>query len=239
VAAATPFRAALRLAPPALLLLAEDDRVLRELPLDGRTLDEAYDWMGRRSGELLAGPLPGELERPAGLEPLPAEVEARGRRFDASDTAAFAELARLFANAHRLLTAWAATCPGTSAVRCWPHHFDVATLAPLEAPAVSGEGARDGEAGDPERARTLGVGMAPGDAARPEPYLYVTPWPYPEIPGLPPLSEGGCWHTEGWVGAVLEADRLLDPGSAEEQAARAENFIRTATHACRRLVGTR
>jgi hypothetical protein len=265
VAAATPFRAALRLAPPALLLLAEDDRVLRELPLDGRTLEEAYDWMGRQSGELLAGPLPGELERPAGLEPLPAEIEARGGRFDAADAAAFAELARLFANAHRLLAAWAATCPGTSAVRCWPHHFDIATLAPLEAPAPAvagdagdetGEAAEDGDAGeageaaeggdagggageaataDPERARTLGVGMVPGDGSRPEPYLYVTPWPYPESPELPPLPEGGCWHTEGWTGAVLEADRFLAPGSAGEQAARADLFIRSATHACRRL----
>ena len=95
--------------------------------------------------------------------------------------------------------------------------------------------ARLAEAADPERARTLGVGMTPGDAARPEPYLYVTPWPYPESPELPPLPEGGCWHTEGWVGAVLEADRFLAPGSAGEQAARAALFIRSATHACRRL----
>jgi hypothetical protein len=249
VAAATPFRAALRLAPPALLLLAEDDRLLRELPLDGRTVEEAYDWMGRQSRELLPGPLPGNLERPEGLEPLPADLEARGGRFDASDAAAFAELARLFSNAHHLLTAWAATCPGASAVRCWPHHFDIATLAPLEAPEPSGGGCRGGDAGEvggggeaetggPERARTLGVGMVPGDASRPEPYLYVTPWPHPESRELPPLPAGGCWNTDGWVGAVLEADCFLAPASAADQAARVNLFIRSAAQACRRLAGT-
>ncbi len=229
VAAASSFRAALRLAPPGWLFLGGDDRVLRELPLGGQTLEEAYAWMGRQCRDLLGKELPGELERPEGLEPLPAELEARGGRFGASDTAAFTELARLFANAHRVLTAWAASCPGASAVRCWPHHFDVATLAPLEALAP---------VGDPEQARTLGVGMVPGDAARPEPYLYVTPWPYPEGSDLPPLEADGCWHTEGWVGAVLEADGLLGQGSAAEQAAQVDRFIRSATHACRHILGT-
>ncbi|HYL06211.1 MAG TPA: hypothetical protein VE075_09225, partial [Thermoanaerobaculia bacterium] len=52
---ATPFRAALRPAPPALLLLGAGGGVLRELPLGGRTLGEAYDWLAAQLAELLGG----------------------------------------------------------------------------------------------------------------------------------------------------------------------------------------
>jgi hypothetical protein len=114
VDAATPFRAALRPAAPALQLLGTDDGVLRELPLDGRTSNEAHDWLAAQLADLLGGPLRGELERPEGL---PAHPLAAGGRFDAGDAEAFAELARLFANADRVLAGWAAAWPGASAGR--------------------------------------------------------------------------------------------------------------------------
>src|SRR5690242_9719041 len=42
VAGERPFRSAVRLSPPALLMLDAEGAVLRELPLEGRTLEEAY-----------------------------------------------------------------------------------------------------------------------------------------------------------------------------------------------------
>jgi hypothetical protein len=247
---ATPFRAALRPSPPALLLLgapgvpgaigaigAPDSGgggggILRELPLGGRTLGEAYEWLAAQLADLLGAGLPGEIERPAGLSDLSGHPLADGARFDAGDAAAFAELGSLFANADRALAAWAAAWPGASAVRCWPHHFDIATLAPI-APATLA-------AAPPEQARTIGAGMVPGDVGRGgrgEPYFYVSPWPYPESAEWPPLPGGGTWNMEGWLGAVLEAPQFMDADRAADQAAAVENFLRSAAAACHRLLG--
>src|ERR1700681_1323940 len=44
ISRATPSQPALRLAPPALLLLDAAGGAHRTLPLPGRTLDEAYRW---------------------------------------------------------------------------------------------------------------------------------------------------------------------------------------------------
>ncbi|HEY6324825.1 MAG TPA: DUF5996 family protein [Thermoanaerobaculia bacterium] len=238
VAAATPFRAALRPAPPALLLLSAQG-VQRELPLDGRTLDEVYGWLASRLEELLGRPLPGELERPAGL---PGHPVAAGGCFDLGDDEALAELARLFGNADRVLEAWASTWPGASAVRCWPHHFDVATLASLT-PAISMDPMISTMEADepmpvaPEAGRTIGLGMVPGDEERPEPYFYVTPWPCPEGRELPPLPGGATWNTGTWVGAVLAAPGFMDPHQgAAAQAETAERFLRSAADACHRLL---
>ena len=219
VSAAQPFRSALRPSPPALLLLDGDGRTLRELPLDGHTLEEAFRWLEEEIAGL-GRTLEPPLDRSADIEPHPV---SSGLPFSAADTDAFAELGAWFGNAHRLLTAVADQNPGASAVRCWPHHFDIATLISLE------------PGGDAETARSIGAGLSPGDTGRPAPYFYVTPWPYPSPENLPDLEGGGTWNTAGWVGAVLEAATLLD-GTGGDPAHRAERFAASAVAACRTLL---
>src|SRR6185436_13399755 len=92
VEAARPFRAGLRLSPPALLLGGDGDEILRELPLEGRTLEEAYGWMTEQVEGLLGRSLAQPLERPGELP-----------RNSISDADACAEIARYFADADRLL----------------------------------------------------------------------------------------------------------------------------------------
>lgn len=73
--------------------------------------------------------------------------------------------------------------------------------------------------------RSVGVGLSPGDSGYPEPYVYVTPWPYPtgELPALP----WGHWHTEGWTGAVLRGSALVqEPESSRSR--RLMDMIRVA-----------
>ena len=219
VSAPRPFRSALRPSPPALLLLDGDSRTLRELPLDGRTLDEAYRWLEEETAGLLGRALEPPLHRSADIEAHPV---GSGAPFSTADADAFAEVEAWFGNAHRLLTAMAAKNPGASAVRCWPHHFDIATLISL----TPGE--------DAETARSIGAGLSPGDTGRPAPYFYVTPWPYPSPENLPDLEGGGTWNTDGWVGAVLEAATLLD--GSDQPGQRAEQFIESAVFACRTLL---
>jgi hypothetical protein len=224
IPAPTPFRSAVRPSPPALTLLAEGGGVLAELPLHGQTLDEAYAWTAENVERLLERPLPGALERPEGLPDHPV---AHGAPFDTRDAAAFAELGRYFAGAHRLLEALADRTPGASPVRCWPHHFDIATLIQL------GSTTGDTEA---EAAPTIGIGMSPGDGTYDEPYFYVTPWPYPENPALSALPSGGTWHREGWLGAVLLAEAFVGASTNGAQHRRIQEFLDAAVTACRELI---
>jgi hypothetical protein len=221
VAGARPFRSAIRLESPALLLLGEDGTALAELPLEGRTLDEAYDWVRREVEALLGRPLEKPLERPEGL---PAHPVSTGAPFSLAGSAAPPELERYYAGADRLLRALRDANPEASPVRCWPHHFDLATLLRLDPDA------------DPEAARSIGVGLIPGDAAMPEPYFYLLPWPRPA--GDLPKLDGGGWHTGDWVGPVLDAAEFAGAGSDGAQRERIERFLNSAVKACRELLRT-
>jgi len=117
-------------------------------------------------------------------------------------------------------------------VLCWPHHFDIATLITL-----------DVDEPDPETARSINVGLSPGDESYDEPYFYVTPWPEPREPEKEVLAGGGLWHKEDFTAAVLPASRLpdlspTDPDRrAQEQAEQVYAYLRTSIAACRSLLG--
>ncbi len=213
-----PFRAAIRLAYPALLLLDEDGETLARMPIEGRTLEEAYEWVRREAEALLGRPLEKPLERPEGIPEHPVST---GAPFALAGSAA-AELERYYAGADRLLRGLRERTPGASPVRCWPHHFDLATLILLDPDA------------DPEKARSIGVGLSPGDSGYPEPYFYVLPWPRPT--GDLPELDGGSWNTEGWLGAVLGSADFTAAGSNGAQRGRIERFLNSAVQACRQLL---
>lgn len=213
-----PFRAAVRPSPAALLLLDDRGAVLSEFLLEGRTLDEAYDWMRAEVERLVGRPLEKPLERPD--EEFPGHPVLHGTPFSTSGPG-FAELGRYFANADQVLRALADRNPGASPVRGWPHHFDLATLIMLE------------PGSDPEKARSIGVGLSPGDGGIVEPYFYVLPWPAPPAQPLPQLAGGGRWQTVGWTGAVLEASGFTN---AVSQARQVEEFLESAVAASQQLL---
>jgi len=111
----------------------------------------------------------------------------------------FGELSRWFAGPADALEEFAAKLagmrPGPGPLLCWPHHFDLATLVRLDA-------------GGGESARSVGVGMSPGDEFYAQPYVYLSPWRRFEgsLPDLPPP---GHWHTDGFFGAVITAEDIL------------------------------
>jgi hypothetical protein len=214
------FRSAVRPYPAALLLLDGDGATLAELLLEGCMLDAAYEWMKTEVERLWGRPLEKPLERPG--EDFPSHPVGNGATFSTSGPG-FAEIGRYYADADRVLRTVAGRNPGASPVRCWPHHFDIATLILLD------------EGMDAEKARSIGVGLSPGDGGIPEPYLYVLPWPAPAMTGLPKLA-GGRWQTEGWVGAVLEASDFAGAGSNGSQARRVETFLESAVSGSRRLL---
>ena len=85
-----------------------------------------------------------------------------------------------------------------SRTQLWPEHFDAAfDCLPDD--------------------RRCTFGASPGDAAVPEPYLYVLPWRFDEAPS----SE--LWNSTSFRGAILPFARLVD---AADQRAWALQFLR-------------
>lgn len=209
------LRAALRPHDLTLLVVGGDGSELEAQALAGRTLAQGLRWLAGALARQSDGALEAKLERPA--HALPDHPVAHGAAFT-EPGGALAALGDWLADAHCLLVPLATQHPHASEVRCWPHHFDIATLVTLDPDVAPGE------------PRTVGVGMTPGDERYPEPYFYATPWPAPESPELPELPSGGVWHRDGWLGAVLVGSKLLEGPDA--QRAQAEIFLDAAFAAC-------
>jgi hypothetical protein len=183
------------LEPKSLTLLAIDGPgvVTSRFALDSQTVNDAVKWL--RDTLVAAGYDGAALTTKKHYE-IPAHAVAAGAAFSHGESEKFAELARYYGNAHQVTSHVAATRSGASAPRCWPHHFDLATLITL--PEIPGRGTR-----------TVGVGLSPGDDSYAEPYFYVGPYPHPPQDRLRPLGSLGAWHTQGWVGAVLRGSEIV------------------------------
>jgi hypothetical protein len=205
----TGRRVALRLSDLTLIVL-QDERPIHELGLSGQTLAQAFDFVSTTLGDR-------RLSRPS--YDMPAHGIGDGAAFSLPDSEALAELGRWYANAARFLAHVRAGHPGASAVRVWPHHFDIATLLFVEANA----------------SKTIGIGLSPGDQSYDEPYFYVTPSPHPPVDSMLPDLGSGKWHRTCWVGAVLTASDLLRL-APERQAECVAAFEQTALSGARHVL---
>mgnify|MGYP001545970808 FL=1 len=210
------LRAALVLGSLELVVL-EGERERATLGLAGRDMGSALTWLGEhmRRDAAEAPELP--------VHDMPDHPVSHGAPFSDGDPAGRAELEAWFSNASAAIYRAVADEPTASIVRCWPHHFDVASLVVLDVDA------------DAEDARSIGVGFSPGDDSYSQPYFYVNPWPYPPADELPPLDEAARWHTEGWTGAVLTGEQVVDAGPSH-QAALVDRELRRAIAACRAVL---
>jgi hypothetical protein len=214
----SPFRVAVRFQPLALLLLDARNSVLEEHRLHNQTIQTACEWLRELLPRVHADPAKLTLSR---HYTIPFHALDAGASFDATDDNAFAELARWYENAAIVLEDLTRRTTGASEVRCWPHHFDIASLIEVE-PARGAE-----------HAHTVGVGMEPGDNYYAEPYFYVNMYPAPPSSrATASLDGGGVWHTHEWLGAVLPGSRLERTNQREQ----IQKFIRSAVEACTELV---
>jgi hypothetical protein len=218
IPAPRPFRVALQVEALALTVLDLDDAPLARFPLDGHGRDDAVAWL--QAWTTRAGGDGARVTMRRHFE-IPGTAPDASHPWRLGDGAAFRELAAWYGNADALLRAFAASEPGAGPVRCWPHHFDIATLVD--------EGADAGGA-----KHTTGVGLSPGDDSYAEPYLYVGPYPYPRADALPALA-AGHWHREGWVGAVLTGSEIVAASAPDAQARLATTFVSDAVAAVRAL----
>jgi len=218
--AAGPIQVALSLSPLAIYIV-DDGKDGDALMLGGSSYANALQWLdshldghGLQSATDVA--IPYDLPEEAALVTTFESAQQDGE---------LSALAAWFDLAAHVLTEFAETHgdiePGPSMVRCWPHHFDIATYVQLES-------------GDFEDARGIGVGMSPGDETYGQPYFYINPWPHLDPADLPALPDPGHWHTEGFVGAVATADEVL---SVENPEAGLTAFVESAFAAGRGKLG--
>jgi hypothetical protein len=211
------FRLAVR-APTLELLALDEDREVAHFPLSGETNDGALAWMRTLLHER---GMDGERLTTQKHYEIPAHAVARGAPY-MLERDAHSELARHYHDAWLITSRITDVMARASAPRCWPHHFDLATLISLDA-------------ADAETRRTIGVGMSPGDDSYAEPYWYVGPYPRPPADRLPQLHHGR-WHTTGWLGAVLTASEVTREMDADRQRQRVERFSNEAVSACTTLL---
>jgi hypothetical protein len=194
------------------LALHAGEPAARLFPLEGHPDAHARQWLieqlAPRGFDALA------LDQPSPYE-MPAHAVAQGAPYGpAGLTVALAELAAWFGNAalslgviqERMIARKLAASP----VRCWPHHFDLATLATLPARNTTGY---------------VGVGISPGDGYYDEPYFYVSVYPKPDPAALPGLPTLGHWHLRDFTGAVATAGRILAAKSPQTET---DDFLQAA-----------
>lgn len=210
VGAETKYRAGLDFETLTLKFLDARLTALDQFPLEGNTLSDGYDWLKSRI-ETSEG-LPESVKLKLPEYDLPDHPVAQGDKFT-FDQKRLRELRTWYTNANTILSLINSHHPNSSPIRCWPHHFDIATLLTVQK--------------EPEK-KTIGVGMTPGDNSYSEPYWYLSPWPYPKAPSPKQLESNGEWHTNGWFGAVLPASSMQPTDSAADQAEMVRLFIHSA-----------
>ena len=197
------IRIGVSMAPLALLIVV-DDRPRAKLSLDSRTIAEAAAWVREHLATLGLDPAKYTLAK---HYTIPTHAVDSGAPFDASETDEFEQLAAWYSDASIVLEEFVAKMPHASPVRCWPHHFDIATLFDF------GDG------------KTVSLGMEPGDVYYAEPYYYASTYPRPGVDVTrPPLAGNGRWHTHEWIGAVLPASAIGDA----QQRGQIEAFVESA-----------
>jgi len=192
-----------------LTLLAQSQRGNESYSFIGQTEDTVGEWVADLIGRY-------DLDPQKLREPGPYTLS--NHRLDAGGVYGTAakngteELAKYYNNAALLLNGIQTHYSQASPVRCWPHFFDIATLLSFEQNSTS------------EKA-TIGVGCSPGDATYPEPYFYVSLWPYPSPESLPPLIAPAIWHLEGFTALILRSGDLISNIKAEHQQAKVFDII--------------
>ena len=208
------FRLAIR--PRNLNLIALERGVETEcFMLATRTADEGVEWIRRTTAQ---HGLDATAYTTAKHYAIPAHPVGEGRPFDAAEREEFEQLDHWYSNAALLLERVAALHANASLVRCWPHHFDIATVISVSA------------------THSLGVGLEPGDQHYAEPYWYVSVNPGPSGEAVdaerPALAGNGLWHSSEWFGAVLPGSRI----DAADQLEHCMRFMESAITVCSAMI---
>jgi len=190
-----------------LLFLKENWTIFEEFNLSNKNLSDVLIWM--KNNFESKGLDPNQFTLDKHYE-IPVSTVYEGGIFLVENEQANQELSDYFSNADLVLRTFISKLPNATPVRCWPHHFDIATLLSI----------------GQENLQSIGIGLSPGDSNNPEPYFYVTMWPYPNIEEISfPEIKVGNWNYEGWVGASLMASEIIKKQGEKAQCEMVMEFI--------------
>lgn len=99
----------------------------------------------------------------------------------------------------------------TSNINFWPHHFDLAMLW-FSGRLIPGKDPSDWD----HSREQMNFGFSTGDKRIPEPYIYITAYPFNEELIKTELPENAYWLTEGWKGAVIKYSKLTNKDNPEQ-----------------------
>ena len=216
-------RLGLRLRDLTLIAEGATGRPERQFPLIGRSDAEAREWIGRAFAP--SGLEVESFDAPSPYAMPPHRIAEGGRYGGAEIGAALDELAAWFANGRTAVEKVRRAMLGhgldAPEPRCWPHHFDLATVTSFPLP---------------RRTTTayVGAGLSPGDRYYGGPYFYLSVYPAPDPSALPKLPPLGHWHVEDFTGAVATATAIR--ATARPEAA-ADAFLAAALDAALALLG--
>jgi len=111
----------------------------------------------------------------------------------------------------------------TSPVQLWPHHFDLAMMW-LPGEKIPGQDPEDEENSD----KQMNFGFTFGDTGISEPYFYITAYPLPDAFPALPLPAGTAWHSDGFSGAVLRYQSLVQSADPQTYLLELWNALLTA-----------
>jgi hypothetical protein len=221
VRGARPFRVGLSVGDLALLLTEPTGKLLKSLPLPGRTFAQAVRWLRAEveglgaDGQKLTGDAPYDL---------PDHKVAAGSPFSEPAGGALRKLGAYWANAWRVLTFVSEQSAEGAPVRCSSESLEYGASVPFD----------DG--------KQIDFGFRPGDDEHEEPYFYVALSPPPrldedELEELEELEGGGEWYTELWFGGLLPGSAYTIYETESTQAASATSFFDSALEQARSLLG--
>ncbi|MEO0651579.1 MAG: hypothetical protein AAFZ65_12965, partial [Planctomycetota bacterium] len=222
---ARDFRVGLRMHDSTLLIMGDSRSVLQQFSMAGKSLFEARTWLLEHAEKLAGEPARNEAIEQGRFDPHPL---SEGAPYGVDLDAAFREVDHAYSNVDNALRrVLADLAPGT-AIRCWPHHADIAALVELE--------------GGGEEATSIGLGLAPADERiqnvyerHGDAYFYAAPWPPPKSASLPELSVG-TWLTEGPLLAALPLSAVTGLVNEKTQGEQVERFFREAYAASESLL---
>ena len=217
----TPCHARLRFET---LELSVDDargRTAATLSLSGLTLDQAMDWVSSACLRVL-----GPRRQPSRPAPdLPDHPVAHGEPFHVLPNG-LRILADLYDGTARMLAKLVGEVRAFEEPRCWPHHFDLASLAVFDTD--------DGGA----VIKSIGVGITPPDSVESSGYWYVSPW-VKDGGSVSPEDRQlsvGLWSDRGAGGAmaILPISVL---STSHDPPANLAAFVAEAFNACAEVLG--
>ncbi len=205
----TGVRIGIRIPTFELLLIDDSQQPITSLSLDGVSCSDGLQWLS----EVFRVDRGSAISIPRrGYPDFPAHEIANGQPFRRPQASLLQTLANAYVDTASVLEAWRVSSDlPSSELRVWPHHFDIATLV-----TVSNDGS----------GQSMNLGLSPGDAAVPEAYWYVSPWPTPEHEGLPSDLQIGRWQETPWFGAIAPVSELLR--ATDQQSAIAAFFEQAA-----------